>query len=1088
MSPLARALQARWRQQQQDMLSPSALTVDRRQHTTAEQDALRVLGSIAKWVAMAVEDAAHTVPYLLAFAVAPLPSLRTQVVALAALRGVLSSLPGVYGTDAARAFVEDLFLGEHQALKALSLSALVAVDGSPSEGGNVKGASPLPSAASSSSSSSSLLKRRGGHRSLLSRGGPAVRGELGMINGELSSTSPRNAHAPRQFISSTRRNSPSHVVQEEAPAVQSASKAAELRSRVAHISLCLLNDAATLCRSIADALLSSDALLKASLRFLATAAAAATPQAIAPSSAATKTFDSTQRNAADIIRVLLTLLTTEPAQDNEVALVLCSYDAPRAVCTLAQSLLYPSYDARGAVREAATVDEGGGEAAERLLWNSLKVLGWLTRGCPSGLKHYLRECKSLASFLFHALTVPVAEIREAAALWLAALLETQAHASLPLVNELLDCMPATATTTAAEAGVSTMGALVEMLRWRGAQMHVYGVAAIVCWRWMLLSHPSRVAAVLQRDSSLLATLMELILRISPSSATLVEDTVGTASDVSAHRRIRGAEEKSPSQCPAKASSGARELASASLPLRLMALEAVHVLTLSFALGSLETRARLAAQLVGGSLSPTTLRRLREAAHYLIEKTHPAYYDAFPAMEVKLAEPELSAGMRRAGATLNPPTAVAVRSSELDIAPASPPRATTSVVVRITAGGQWRQLIVESLAELTAGEPAGSSELVAATRTLSLTAPSSSSSRRRTGGASRQSASDRQHHHQLPLLSPPPHLHSATFGLSLSGDADAVAPIRVLGAAFPSSSWGSGEGAEPAKGDGNDDDEHVDEEEHRVDIHSIVSASLAEGQGGAVVPAATALRMPRTVREATLLPTSQSTTSFRFRVVQQAEGLGGLFVQDSMCTVLHLAQHYTSSKEPAWAGQDRRRASQMREKAHTSLTDALHVDALAHPRGTSPSAVFGSAPRFDRTLSPTKRNPFSPVAKVTNSDRAWSIQALRREDVLLFLIRYARLMTELPEAIEAVEDHLYYLRRQLQLCPTRDVRRRCVLNDLYMNVYPSMHLFLRFINQQARRSRGVLQMLSSLNGGTIHSGNLLEAYDAVGQCVGLFAVE
>ncbi|KPI88364.1 hypothetical protein ABL78_2539 [Leptomonas seymouri] len=1066
MSPLARALQAQWCQLQQDMWRPSVLPLDRRQRTTTEEDVLRVLGSITSCAEMSVEDAAHTVPYLLAFAVAPLPSLKTQVVALAALRGVLSSLPGVYGTEAASKFVEDIFLGEHQALSALSLCALTAVESYNAEE-DAKGASPL-----SSTSSPSSLKPRGGQRSLLSRedptGGQAVR----MENGEF-----RSAHTRPQSVSFSRSASPSQAASNKEGS--SAYRTEEMRRRVAGVSLHLLNDAATLCGAVADALLSSDALLKAALRLLACSAAVVPQTGSMPVAKQSLTCPS---NAIDVIRVLLTLLTSEPVRHNEAALVLCSYDAPRAVCTLAQSLAYLSYDARGVVGEASAADDGEREGAETLLWNSLKVMGWLTRGCPSGMKHYLSENKAIPSFLFLALTVPVAEIREAAALWLAALLETQAHASLQFVNDLLDFTPSTTTPTA--SGVSVMGALVEMLRWRGAQMHVYGVSAIVCWRWMLLSHPSRIAAVLQRDSSLLATLLELILRASPVFSTSFEAAVSATSDVSAHGTGRRAREKDTAPHRMHNASNADDSTSLTLPLRLIALEAVHVLALSWALGSLETRVRLEAQLVGGAISPTTLLRLRDTAECIIKRTHPAYYDDFPAMEVKLAEPELSEAMLRAGATVSPPS-VSLRNAEAEVAPASSPRSNTSVTVRITAGGQWHQLIVESLADLTTGEPAPSNALLAATHPLSLTGSSSS-----LRSSSRQLLSHR-HRQQL---RPQPRRRSASLGSQRSADVHAsvlaaasdTAPIRVLGSVVSSPSHRSAAPRNTSNLERRsgvaEGQEEGEEAEHRVDINSIISASLADTQSKATAPAGAGTRMPRTVREATLLPTSQSTTVHRFRVVQQAEGLGGLFMQDSMCTILQLAQHYMSSKTSAGAGRPVH-ASLVRGSVNVSHLDASSVDPSVRLRGTSPSAVFGSAPRFGR--APRKEpNPFAPVVKTTSGDRLWKVQELRREDVLLFLIRYTHLMAELPEAIEAVEDHLYFLRRQLQLCPTRDMGRRCVLNDLYMNVYPSVHLFLRFINQQARRSRGVLQLLSSLNGGTIHSGNLPEVYDAVGQCTGL----
>jgi hypothetical protein len=1119
MSSLARALQAQWRQLQQDILSPSSLQLDRRQHSTAEEDVLRVLSSLASCAETAVEDAAHTVPYLLAFAVAPLPSLKTQTMALAALRGVLSSLPGVHGSEATNVFVEDIFLGEHQALQALSLCALAALGDANLAEDDKAAAAPLPSGSFLTS-----LKPRGGHRSLLSRSHPASAAgdtDARLIRDALdvrrpSSTSSYSSAPPSTSASSSR--------PDEVPAFHGS--AADLRGRVAHISLRLLNDAATMCGAVADALLSCDALLKAALRALTAFAD--------NNNGATRRVHGTSahRIAEDVMTVLLTLLTSKAAAHNEAALVLCSYDAPTAVCTLAHSLAGSSYNARGTVRDnSRSAGEGSSaEAAETLLWNSLKVLSWLTRECPSGMTHCLSTGNFVPTLLFRALTVPVAEIREAAALWLAALLETQAHASLQLVNDLLDMAPPSLSSPAAEAPLlSVMGALVEMLRWRGVQMRVYGVSALLCWRWMLLSHPSRVAALLQRDTSLLATVMELILRVAPALGIAADGTGENVSDADgavargATRHGRGGEGG-----PSNAAMKSVKSTTASLPCRLTALEATHILTLSYALGSLETRARLETQLLSGMLSSITLRRLRDTAQTLLAGTHPGYYDDFPLMEVKLAEPELSEGMRRAGAVVCLPDSPHPLSPTPDsnnkergkLAVPSVGRAPslTSVVVRLTAGGQWRQLIAESLSELTASVSAPSTALVVTrprSPTTSSSAPSLRAAPRRLAAAP---------HGVLPSPLQRAEQRLVPFEVSPTSDvrvfsqaaASTGAPIHVLRTSSLSH-VAAGGGSDGATSHGNStaaarsantlDDAREgddDDEEHRIDIHSILAASIAEGDSETVVPgavdAAVCTRAPRTVREATLLPTRRSTTTFRFRVVQQAEGLGGLFVQDSMRTVLQLAQHYTTSKAATVgrvtpgispqllrAVQDSRRTSLVRGKAKVSHLDASFVDPTVSLRSTSPSAVFGSAPRFGKPPQ-KERNPFAPVVKVANVERAWTVQELRREDVLLFLIRYSHLMTELPEAIGAVEDHLYFLRRQLQLCPTRDVRRRCVLNDLYMNVYPNMHLFLRFINQQARRSRGVLQMLSSLNGGTVHSGNVVEAYDIVGQCTGLSVEE
>nr|CAB71234.2 hypothetical protein L6586.05 [Leishmania major] len=1069
MSPLALALQAQWRQLQQDMLSPSALRPEHGDTHTAqmEDDMLRVLRFIAARADMAVKDAVHTVPYLLALGQVPLPSLRTQAVALAALRGVLSSLSGVYGEEAASAFVHDMLLGEHQALQALSLAALIALEGFQAatgmlNGGSTKADEHRRTSSALDSSLAEVSLGRSGHRSLLSRGQGDAQAEGGALRAPRAHLGVSKAPpASLSHVSTTSRLSKG--------AGTSLEKQTALRGRMVHATLQLLRDAAEMCGPVADALLSSAALLKAcvdglhrlplppplsagNVAGLAGGLSAGSSEAI---------YAVYHHHCEDVVSLLLTLLNAESTRHNEASLVLCSFDAPRAVCALAQRLVRTNLFTSGAVCEGSrAVTE---EDASMLLWSALKVLGRLTRGCPAGVRLFLSENASVPAFLVQVLTVPVAEIREAGALWVAALLETQPQASAELASGLLDdaslltmmsstVSPPKSTTLSSSAPVPVfVASLMEMLRWRGAQMHVFGVSAILCWRWLLLSDPSRVAALLLRDSSLLATLIELILR-------------GAASTSSS--------------------------SSAALPTRLTALEALHVFALSYALGSIDTRARLEAQVVRGRLSHATLRQLRAHAHIILERTHPGYWNAFPAMEVELVEEaaELSEEMRLAGATVR-----TCETDETSRGACSSGPSTSSLMRRrggrgrlavcISTGAAWRQLVLESVWELTAA--------VAGEAASTAVRPFSSARSSVTRG--RAAASQQQ---QQPATSPTSAFHPHA-GVSTGGSFGA-SPIRVLTSA---SSLRAAAATAHLAGSGMAEDMDGD------------------GSGASVLDASAPLiltRAPRTIREATLLPTRQSTTVFRFRVVQQAENLDGLFVQDSMRVVLHLAQHYTQastqSRASAQISPHVIRAAKERQRGGDPL---LHSSPGEIPRSrsrstspplplgpgasavmTPPSAIFGTAPRFVDTSAriEKERNPFVPVANLVDRRQAqlkrrqWGVKELQREDVLLFLVHYTHLMTELPDAIAAVEDHLYYLRRQLQLCPTRVVRRRCVLNDLYMNVYPKLHLFLRYVDQQARRSRIVLQLLSTFSGGTIHSGNVLDVYDAVGRCTGLLAAE
>ncbi|KAG5478665.1 hypothetical protein LSCM1_06069 [Leishmania martiniquensis] len=1059
MSPLALALQAQWRQLQQDMLSPSVLRNECSGSHTArmEEEVLQLLGSIAARADMAVTDAAHTVPYLLAMGQVPLPSVRTQIVALAALRGVFSSLSDVYGSEAAEGFVCDALLGEHQALQALSLCALVAFEGLESAAG-MHGSSSATADAQrrvspthGSSSATAPLARRG-NRSLFARGqGDAkAEGEARLA----SQVDPEETNAtPGLFsplIGASRFGSYIDARLD---------RSAVLRERVLHATLELLREVAAMCGPVSDALLSSGALLKVCMRALhkvppppfSADEAAGRADGVSMSSAQGISATYLHRSE-DVVSLLLTLLNAEPERHNEASLVLCSYDAPRAVCALAQRLVHtPLFTAGAICEEASAADE---ECALMLLWSALKVLGRLTRGCPAALRLFLSENASVPAFLVQVLTVPVAEIREAGALWAAALLETQPQTSADLVHSLLDDIsPLTATTAlpspeklaapSFSAPVPVfMASLVEMLRWRGAQMHVFGVSAILCWRWLLLSDPSRVAALLLRDSSLLATLIELILRGS-------------------------AYPSSPSPAP--------------LPTRLTALEALNVFALSYALGSLDTRARLEGNVMRGQLSQATLRRLRTVAQGILERTHPAYWNVFPAMEVELLEEatELSEKMRRAGATVrtgaaNTTPEGARASGSSAPSPMHRRGSRGRLAVCISTGAAWRQLVLESMWELTAAAAVGETS----SRGGSVTCGRAAAPQRQQQSSSYVSAFHPQ------------------AGVSAGGALE-PSPIRVLASTSPSrAAAGTAHPVGRAVAEGIDEDGGA--------------TSLLNLSARAPLTSA-----PRTIREVTLLPTQQSTTAVRFRVVQQAEGLGGLFVQDSMRVVLHLAQHYTQastqsrasfqiSPNTIWTAKEGQRCDALllrglpggaRGSRSRSISPPLPPGLGASAIVGPPSAIFGTAPRFvDSSARIGKEpNPFVSVAKPAEVQHAqqrrrlWGVKELQREDVLLFLIHYAHLMTELPDAVAAVEDHMYYLRRQLQLCPTREVRRRCVLNDLYMNVYPKLHLFLRYINQQARRSRSVLQLISTFSGGTIHSGNVLDVYDAVGRCTGRLAV-
>ncbi|RNF23159.1 uncharacterized protein Tco025E_02959 [Trypanosoma conorhini] len=196
-------------------------------------------------------------------------------------------------------------------------------------------------------------------------------------------------------------------------------------------------------------------------------------------------------------------------------------------------------------------------------------------------------------------------------------------------------------------------------------------------------------------------------------------------------------------------------------------------------------------------------------------------------------------------------------------------------------------------------------------------------------------------------------------------------------------------------------------------------------------------------------TTTATPVPQLGVVQRAEEMGGTFYLDSIRVVLRLAHHY----KHASAGGDATAAGACRS-----------ASARSSSRG-------GKAP-----------NPWAPPEKVESS-RRWGVEEVQRSDVVLFFVAYDDdIVAGLAEAVAAVAEHTQRLGRQLQVCPTRALQRRCVLNDLYLHVYPAMHMCLRFIQHHLARSQPVLQIIAD-NERAVHSGNILDLYEAVGHCVG-----
>jgi hypothetical protein len=136
----------------------------------------------------------------------------------------------------------------------------------------------------------------------------------------------------------------------------------------------------------------------------------------------------------------------------------------------------------------------------------------------------------------------------------------------------------------------------------------------------------------------------------------------------------------------------------------------------------------------------------------------------------------------------------------------------------------------------------------------------------------------------------------------------------------------------------------------------------------------------------------------------------------------------------------------------------------------------------RSASLPKRaaNPYDS-ARRRATNRVWSVDSLKRSDVLIFLVPTgsgADVADGLSQTIDAVTEHVKTLQHELRLCSMQFPRRRCVLQDLLNNVYPKIALFLAFIKQEVGRSKAASRVVVECAEG-IHSGNVLSMYHAVG---------
>lgn len=154
-------------------------------------------------------------------------------------------------------------------------------------------------------------------------------------------------------------------------------------------------------------------------------------------------------------------------------------------------------------------------------------------------------------------------------------------------------------------------------------------------------------------------------------------------------------------------------------------------------------------------------------------------------------------------------------------------------------------------------------------------------------------------------------------------------------------------------------------------------------------------------------------------------------------------------------------------------------AAAAPTPSSDASSHSS------TASSAFTNPWAPVRK-RHPGRQWGVEALQRDDVLLFYIDTAEMQEKgLQDALAAATAHVQYLLEQRRLCPTAMVARRCALNDLYVNAYPKLFLMLRHmwdcVQATSPSFSPSVRRLLLQHQTVIHSGNILQVFDAVAHC-------
>lgn len=219
----------------------------------------------------------------------------------------------------------------------------------------------------------------------------------------------------------------------------------------------------------------------------------------------------------------------------------------------------------------------------------------------------------------------------------------------------------------------------------------------------------------------------------------------------------------------------------------------------------------------------------------------------------------------------------------------------------------------------------------------------------------------------------------------------------------------------------------------------------------------------------------------------------IFIRESIRVVTQLASHYSGHCGMA-------AAQQTPESQRNAYNQSLSVTALGSSRSSSAQTCRGvydasiassanKGVRFSTVAkgkdhlgsafpSDTPKNDWAPPKK-HDVDRKWSVEHLKRDDVLLFDCPFESLVPGLEEVMSSIVQHLAHLGHELKLCSTRYPLRRCVLQDLHQNVYPTMLTCLQYIVQELGQTRTAARVVLDGLAQQVTSANVLDLYHAIG---------